>query len=1471
MAVLLATTGSELATLNASGHRLPDAAIYSRFTTSPVTVDGDLTTAEWSAATIVDLSPIPLNTAGAYLLVQNNDTMLFAAYDVVGDTTEGANDSAGLAFDGDHDGAPTLGGDGEYSVRASNDSACLPFSSVRCHYLYTGPRDVWAPDDPMDQARPFHAGLWAAVGFGPSQRTATPHRTYEFSIPLALIGQPTAVVGPGDVVGFFASRHASPYVGVWDADASRTASWPDNAPLGPNMYGHLYLAAQAGAALTPDYSYKPASALQPAVHQLTLRNMGRNPESFDISATSTLGWTVELRDNLGALLTDHGGNASLPDVGPLPPGGSAAIVVVVVPPPSAVPGDVDPMPIEARPWTNPAMSSSSLLRSAVPFVAPWSDNLEGGAPGWFVLPRSVNDWARGTPDPLFPEGPASAHSGTRVWGTNLAGNYSLSSFSILESPQVRIPDFVSGAHLTLWQWYKINGGYGDGAWVESSIDGGDWTLVTPEGTYLSQRFGGQPVYSGTTPSWVPADFNLTSYAGKVVAFRFILWDWLPNGLAAGWYIDDVSLQISVAAAGLRLTPPSAFLVGMRNDTLAVHIRIQNIGSSDDVFDLSNSSTLGWRTQFLDSFGLPLGDTEKPKDGFADTDVVPSGGYVNVTLNVTISAAANPGDLETITVAFRSSVDIGVAASGQYKFQVAIPIPYLDRMESGLKGWVADTGSMWHQVDSCAPTAPPWFISYSPCHSWWYGQDLKGNYATGFRTLGNLTSPPIGLFNVSMARLSFRYWYETESSVSYDQRWILIRQDNGPWPRKGESGATQMNLTFDRTWMLEWRFDLTSYVGHIVQIRFFFDSIDGQNNNHQGWYIDDVNVSAYTPGSAPPSIAMSRPADGERWSAGVPQQIEWNVSDDMDPPSALRVWVNYSLDGSPPWSPVPSAQAVRGDSSPVTWTPPCVNSTSAALNATVEDTFGLLSWTGPIRIELDCGKPSVIFARPRSPPEVSVKSNVSVTFSEPMNRTATQFAFGMSIVPGWIPVAGTFSWTSNTMYFTTPSDLASSTTYQVNVTTQAKDTSRPGNALANPYSWQFTTSTHADSPPTVSIVYPIGGEDWSGSTASSPVFKTLFWSVTDDFDPQLELSVWANYTIDGGAGWTPVSPSQPFNGTLDSLPWRVPCVNSSEVAIGIDAKDTGQRRQQVASPLFQIDCSPPDIVSIEPTGQVVPPSADIVVIFNESMNRLFAQAAFSLWSVSGNWTPVAGVFKWVNNMMAFTPVGGLTRGSTYQVNVSTMATDSSSPGNKLESETTWQFRVAQAAPPKVSTTDPPKDASDVSIDLKIVSVTFTTNVTVLPDAVNITPYVDFEVIQSGSILNVKLWSQVSLDTRYTVVLNASYVFDAYGNRLDGNGDGIGGDNYTFSFTTASTPPKPEEKENLPWMLMVPLVVAGFMVPLIVYIWRVRKKEKRRRERRKKPAHSVYRETIGPERRGVKEVAAEKAEAEEVSDSSLRPPF
>ncbi len=1453
-----------------SGHRLPEAGIFSRYVQGQVTAEGNITAAEWQDAAVVDLSAIPFNTATAYMLIRNNGTMLHIAYDVTSDTTQGANDAAGIAFDGDHNGAPTPQGDGEYSVRASNDSACLPFVSARCHYVYLGPGTAWTPQDAMDQALPFHGGLWAAVGFGPSQREAAPHRMYEFSIPLALIGRPTAAVKAGDIVGFYASHHSSPFVGVWDGDSSSTASWPDNSPLGPNGYGHLYLAAPTGAALTPDYSYKPASQSQPAVHRLSLRNMGQGTDRFDLAASPGLGWTVELRDNLGTLLTNHGGNATLPDVGPLLPGAETSIVVTVIPPPSASPGTVDEMTLEVRPWSDESRTAAATLRSATPIPAPWSDDMEGGAPGWHVLSRPVNDWQLGTPSVTFPTGPTTAHSGANVWGTNLAGNYSLSSFSILETPQVRIPDYVSVAHLVFWHWYRIIGGYGDGAWVEVSSDGGDWTLIPPEAGYPAQRLGGQPAFAGASGAWVMADFNLTSFAGHSVAFRFILWDWLANGVTAGWYIDDVAVQASLPAAGLRLTPPVGFMVGSKLDSLKLNITIQNIGSSDDVFDLSYSQLLGWNVSFLDQFGVPLDDTERPRDGFVDTGLIASGNHVDVTLNVTISASATPGEIESVTVVFRSSLDIGVSANGQYKFQLATPLPYLDDVESGVAGWVAAPGSLWHQVNSCQPSPPAWFISYSPCHSWWYGQDMKGNYATGARTYGNLTSPPIELFNVSVAHLGFRYWYETEPTVEYDQRWIMVKTDNGQWPGKGQAGSYQMGLFFDKTWLAA-SLDLSSFIGHIVQVRFFFDSIDAQNNAHQGWYIDDVNVSVYTPGSTPPNIALARPVMGERLTAGVPQAIVWDASDDSDPPNALRVWVNYSWTGSAPWTPVPSAQAVRGDSSPVTWTPPCENLTGVALNATVADTFGLFSWSGPIRFDLDCRKPAVVSSQPRNPPDVSVKTNVSVTFSEEMNTTAAQSAFSLKTVPGWMPVSGTFSWAGNTMYFVPSSDLRASTVYQANVSASATDISHPGNGLAAPFTWQFTTSSHADSPPDVSIQTPSGGEDWSGHTPTNPDIRNIEWTVSDDFDLKAALRVWVNYTTDSGGSWAPLSPFQPLNGTTAKIPWEVPCADTTQAAIGVDAIDTGGKRRSVASPLFKIDCSPPTIVSYEPTGYVVPPDAKVMVAFNESMNQGKTEAAFDMWKTD-DLMPVAGYFSWVGSILTFDPSIDLLRGSTYQVRIITNASDASSPGNKLQAEMTWQFTVAQAPPPRVSTTDPANGTANVPVDLRIITITFTPNTTSFQGAVNITPYINFtmESPVGSSVIIVHIWKKLDLGTRYRIRLNASLILDNLNNHLDGNGDGAGGDDYSFTFTTASSEP-PVENEIPPWIWAIPLAAIGFVVPLAAYVWRRKRKEKRRRRRRERKATSVYRETIGPDRRMAGEVASVEKEEEKVSDASLRPPF
>jgi hypothetical protein len=112
----------------------------------------------------------------------------------------------------------------------------------------------------------------------------------------------------------------------------------------------------------------------------------------------------------------------------------------------------------------------------------------------------------------------------------------------------------TGSHLKFWHDYEAEaaetptGAY-DGGLVEISTNNGStWTQITPVGGYpraivASQGHPltmGTPVYSGTSNGFVQADFDLASYAGQTVRFR---WRFASDGFveADGWYVDDVTV------------------------------------------------------------------------------------------------------------------------------------------------------------------------------------------------------------------------------------------------------------------------------------------------------------------------------------------------------------------------------------------------------------------------------------------------------------------------------------------------------------------------------------------------------------------------------------------------------------------------------------------------------------------------------------------------------------------------------------------------------------------------------------------------------------------------------------------------------------------------------------------------------------------------------------------------------------------
>ena len=145
---------------------------------------------------------------------------------------------------------------------------------------------------------------------------------------------------------------------------------------------------------------------------------------------------------------------------------------------------------------------------------------------------------------------AGAHSGSRVWGTVLGGNYASGVQWTLDAPSVAIPT-GAGAELRYWQWYDIESGY-DGGNIKVSPDGGPFALVTPVPNYNDQTitaFGNTPGFTGGA-GWHEVTVDLSSFAGQSVVIR---WTLGSDGTVTerGWYLDDVA----VTAWGGAAEPP----------------------------------------------------------------------------------------------------------------------------------------------------------------------------------------------------------------------------------------------------------------------------------------------------------------------------------------------------------------------------------------------------------------------------------------------------------------------------------------------------------------------------------------------------------------------------------------------------------------------------------------------------------------------------------------------------------------------------------------------------------------------------------------------------------------------------------------------------------------------------------------------------------------------------------------------------
>lgn len=176
--------------------------------------------------------------------------------------------------------------------------------------------------------------------------------------------------------------------------------------------------------------------------------------------------------------------------------------------------------------------------------------------GWSVfapLPNFVNQWHRED---------YRNHTANGSWSMKFGGwnnsNYANRAYGVLESPELPL---VLNAQLHFFHWIAAenHNTYPQYAWdgglVQMSLNGGEWTQITPLGGYPYRIYNNPAspfpantnVYSGTF-DWTEAIFDLSSYSGTV-KFRFIFGS---DGAVTkeGWYIDDLYIENEVPNSDL---------------------------------------------------------------------------------------------------------------------------------------------------------------------------------------------------------------------------------------------------------------------------------------------------------------------------------------------------------------------------------------------------------------------------------------------------------------------------------------------------------------------------------------------------------------------------------------------------------------------------------------------------------------------------------------------------------------------------------------------------------------------------------------------------------------------------------------------------------------------------------------------------------------------------------------------------------
>ncbi len=308
----------------------------------------------------------------------------------------------------------------------------------------------------------------------------------------------------------------------------------------------------------------------------------------------------------------------------------------------------------------------------------------------------------------------------------------------------------------------------------------------------------------------------------------------------------------------------------------------------------------------------------------------------------------------------------------------------------------------------------------------------------------------------------------------------------------------------------------------------------------------------------------------------------------------------------------------------------------------------------------------------------LNSDISIQWNDSMNWTTVENSFEYTDgITTWDSTDG--AWVHDNMALTstfTPTvTFDFDTQYWVDINITATDAA--GNPLdqdkdgtsgewpEDVLNWTFTTA--ANSPPVITIVNPNAVADWTGGASHA-----VWWTYADNEDVVTDsLTIFLNYTSSDGSG---VIAGPLFNET--SLPyfWTIPAIDATDVVVHATIIDSNGAKGNFDTPVFTIDSTSPQLIGVSPVNNSIDisPSTNVILTFDESMNKADTEAAFSL---ENSTSAVAGTFTWNVQWteMTFTPSQLLELDTVYWANITTGAKDDSQTGNAITSFYSANFK------------------------------------------------------------------------------------------------------------------------------------------------------------------------------------------------------